>query len=60
MSEFKFMSDEQLSEALAKIEAMIRNLAPSDTVLGRQLLHRYIAVGDEALAECERRGQRAA
>jgi hypothetical protein len=54
------MDDIELSEAIAKIEAAALKLCSSETLLGRQLLHHYISIRDEALAEQDRRRRRAA
>lgn len=57
---FRLMDDIELSEAIAKIEAAALKLCSSETLLGRQLLHHYISIRDEALAEQDRRRRRAA
>jgi hypothetical protein len=56
---FNLLDDAELAAAIVKLEATIKNLVPSDTVVARQLAAHYATVLDEIRSEQSRRAAKA-
>jgi hypothetical protein len=57
MTHFRLLGDQDLEEAIAKIERTIAHLATVDTVIADGLRRHYQAVLAEASAESEKRAR---